>query len=147
MRGKGLLQRVFWVLAGACAFLVFVSLMQSEATPIRPDLEKLVQQPQGQQRQFPLARAGWNGPEQTPNSRTVNATYEELSPEASARHARAALRAAAIPDYRAVAGILLVILLLRRIRHPEKLSLAATAPTEAARKSRSDIPHDYRHAA
>jgi hypothetical protein len=121
MRKIQLWKRVVWVLAAACAFMVFVAVVHSQATPVRPDLNRLLQEPQERPGDFPLARAGWNGPEARPVSHPGSA-YEELSPAASAHHARAALLAAATPDYRAVAGILLVILMLRRMRHPRKLA-------------------------
>jgi hypothetical protein len=65
----------------------------------------------------------------TPPSQDVNSIYNQYGPEASARHARASLLAAAMPDYRAVAGILLVILLLRRIRQPRRAPVARAALT------------------
>lgn len=113
----------------ACGFMVFVFLMRSEATPIRPDLNTVLQKAQQDPpQQMPLARAGWNGPEMTPPSQNANSIYNQYGPEASARHARASLLAAATPDYRAVAGILLVILLLRRMRQPRRAPVArATA--------------------
>lgn len=142
------MQRILWVIATAGAVLVFVAVMQSHATPIQPDLNKVLQESQ-EPRQFPLARAGWNGPEKTGASRPVNETYEELGPEASARQARAALRAAAIPDYRAVAGILLVILLLRRI-HLERKTAPVAVPAGlpgVTPDHRPDTPDDFKRAA
>jgi hypothetical protein len=115
--------------------MVFVA-VTSQATPVRPDLNKLLQEPQERPGDFPVARAGWNGPEARPASHSGSA-YEELGPEASAHHARAALLAAATPDYRAVAGILLVILMLRRMRQPKRLApvsgISAGTGSKAAR--------------
>jgi hypothetical protein len=114
-------------------FLLFATVVRSNATPIRPALKKMLA-PTQDQGHFPLARAGWDGPE-APAAQQFprNATLEQIGPEASARAARASLKAAALPDYRAVAGILLVILLLRRIRAERKPSAAppAAAPHPA----------------
>jgi hypothetical protein len=122
--GTGLLKRILAVLAGAMFFLLFTAVVRSNATPIHPDLKKVLA-PTQDQAQFPLARAGWDGPEApTAQQSPRNATLEQIGPEASARAARASLRAAALPDYRAVAGILLVVLLLRRIRAERKPSAA-----------------------
>jgi hypothetical protein len=122
--GTGLLKRILVVLAGAMFFLLFATVVRSNATPIRPDLKKVLA-PAQDQTDFPLARAGWDGPEAPAAQQSSrNATLEQIGPEASARVARASLKAAALPDYRAVAGILLVILLLRRIRAERKPSRA-----------------------
>ena len=97
--------------------------MRSSATPIRPDLNQILSQPQ-ESAQFPLARAGWDGPEQprSPDA-APNPTLERIGPAASARGVRESLKSAAIPDFRAIAGILLVILLLRRMRTQKKAEL------------------------
>lgn len=120
-------------MAGMVAFLLMVAVLRSDATPIRPDLKKVLAEPQPEATQFPLARAGWDGPEVQPSSRVApNATLEQFGPAGSARQARASLIAVAMPDYRAVTGILLVILLLRRIRVTQRKARAAA---QAATKS------------
>jgi hypothetical protein len=137
--GAGLAKRIFWVVAGAFTFLLFTALVRSEATPIRPDVTKLLAQPQ-EQMGFPLARASWNGSE-TPATPEVsrNPTLERLGPAASVRETHKSLKTAAIPDFRAVAGILLCILLLRRIRsesitpHAKKDVPAEQDPEEFSR--------------
>jgi hypothetical protein len=104
--------------------LMFVAVVQSHATPIRPDLKKLLSEPQPKA-DLPLARAGWNGPETPPPSDG----YADSSVERSmlaARASRASVAAATVPDYRAVAGILLVILLLRRIRKQPRLEVVSS---------------------
>ena len=113
-------------MGGAFAFLLFAALMHSEATPIRPDLKKMLAQPQ-EPAEYPLARAGWNGPETTPPPEVnSNATLERLGPAASAHEAHRSIKTAAVPDFRAVAGILLCILLLRRIRSAPKMARAVS---------------------
>ena len=141
MTGIGLAKRILWVIGGAFAFLLFVTLMRLEATPIHPDVKQMLAQPQ-ERGEYPLARAGWNGPEASPVSGvSPNATLERLGPAASAREAHTALRTAAIPDFHAVAGILLCILLLRRIRSGQKAPPAE--PDEAAPRH----PEEYSRAA
>jgi hypothetical protein len=120
----GLAKRIAWVIGGALAFLLFAALMHSEATPIHPDLKKMLAQPQ-EPAEYPLARAGWNGPETSPAPEvSPNPTLERLGPAASAREAHTSLKTAVIPDFRAVAGVLLCILMLRRIRSGPKTSRA-----------------------
>jgi hypothetical protein len=92
------------LLIAALAALLFVP---AGATPIRPDLKRLLAEPQATQ-QFVPARAGWQGPE-TPTPPPVHA-------DATSRAVRASLWAAAIPDPLAVLGIALAILFLRWVR-------------------------------
>jgi hypothetical protein len=131
------------VLAGAFVFLVFIAVVRSNATPIEPDLKKLLEQ-QRHQDEFPLARAGWNGSEMKDSAPATNATLEELGPASTARQVREALRSVAIPDYRAVAGILLVILLLRRIRQARKLAPAEPSSGRVAAIGMADSPQEDR---
>ncbi len=117
-------------MAGICAFLLFIAVVQSRATPIRPDVKQVLAEAGADQAEFPLARAGWNGPEtqQSPQA-APNPTLERLGPAGSARAARASLLAAFVPDYRALAAIVLIILLLRRIRQAQvKQRRAAVLP-------------------
>jgi len=87
------------------------------ATPIRPDLKKLLSDPPTQRQQFAPARAGWSGPEAIPPSeQPPNPSMERFSPQASRRAVREQLRELLTPDWRAIGGIALVILLLRMLR-------------------------------
>ncbi len=114
------------MLVGLLAFLLFAAAVRLEALPIRPDLKQVLAQPPEHPAQFAPARAGWDGPEMArPPELTPNATLEAIGPAATARAVRASLIAAAIPDYRAVAGIALVILLLRRIRTARRQDAAS----------------------
>jgi len=115
-----LAKRILWVTVGVFVLVLWAAVVDSQATPIRPNLERILAQPQ-ESVQFPMARAGWDGP---PASAQVasSPTLDQLGPEASARAAQQSLKAAAIPDYRAVAGILLIILLLRRMQSKPKVS-------------------------
>ena len=87
----------------------------SWATPIRPDLQKLLKQDQ-RPRRFSPARAGWNGPEMQPRRSVLNPTLEAYGPAATAKQNRDALLTAIIPDPKAVIAIGGLIVLLRILR-------------------------------
>ncbi len=160
MSAKRVLGRVISVLLMTVVVFVLLTVMRAEATPISPDVRKLLAQPQPSPADFSPARAGWNGPETASSAQPINTTYEQLSPTAIARSVRKSLFSAALPDYRALAAILLVILLLRRIRKAyEKAHISAGSGPEIPVQSRavgplspdtvtSDAPlPDTRHAA
>ena len=87
------------------------------AVPIKPDLQKILKQQEKQMRPFAPAHAGWNGPElQKPQVASPNPVYEAYGPASTARAIRAALAAAATPDPIAIAGIGMLILMLRYTR-------------------------------
>jgi hypothetical protein len=90
------------------------------ATPIRPDIRKLVEQRQQESTsQFIPARAGWDGPEMPPQARR-NPALEAMSGAGLARAERVELISAATPDPRTVLGILALIVLLRLLRKQDK---------------------------
>ena len=110
--------------------VIFLCATFAHATPIKPDLKKLLAQPAPRKQEYIPARAGWDGPE-------LRMTNTEIGyvPEASNRAARASLLAAAVPDWRAALAIILVILLLRRLRKasPDEAPASHHQPT-------ADIP-------
>ncbi len=87
----------------------------ADATPIRPDLKKILTQPPEAAMKFAPARAGWNGPEMQPPAAQASAALT-FSQVAVAQAVRDSLRKAAIPDPRAVAAIVAAIVLLRKVR-------------------------------
>lgn len=103
-----------------CAIALFVTPVS--ASPIRPDIKKILAQPPAPEPQYIPARAGWNGPEIATAKASPNPTYESLSPVKAAIAVRTSLIGAAIPDLRILALIVLVILLLRRMRRPRELA-------------------------
>jgi hypothetical protein len=129
----------------------------SHASPIRPDLKKLLSQPIEQMPQYVPARAGWNGPEISSARTAPNPTFESLSPAASARELRATLFATMMPDLRILALLALVILLLRRIRKHERVPAVSAvgahgtttplAPVETLAATESAEPQQVRPAA
>jgi hypothetical protein len=103
---------------------IFLCATFAQATPIKPDLKKLLSQPQPKKLEYVPARAGWDGPEQpSPESDTFTQHY---SSEASSRAIRASLLAAAVPDWRAVFAVVVVIFLLRRLRKASPDQAAAS---------------------
>lgn len=113
-----------FVLIMMAACLVVLPAKNSHATPIKPDVREVLSKPTPQPNAFPPARAGWDGPELTRTSPMANATYDQLGPSGTARQVRESLMSAFIPDYRALAGITLVIMLLRRIVVARRRALA-----------------------
>jgi hypothetical protein len=107
--------------------LLLLTVIKAEASPIKPDIDKVLAQPASQPDRFAPARAGWDGPEMT-ESKPLNLTLEQIGPSATERDIRAGLVGAFVPDYRALAVIGLIILLLRRIRTARHV---ATAPAIA----------------
>jgi hypothetical protein len=103
----------------------------ASATPIKPDLKKLLQEGERQRMEFGPARAGWDADAHRLSQPETNVELEMLGPEATARGARASLIAAATPDWRAVILLFVVILLLRNLHHRSAIEKAAKA-TELA---------------
>jgi hypothetical protein len=117
--GKRLARRIGITLALTAGLCIFLSAIDAQATPIRPDIKKLVAQPQQDSAaQFMPARAGWEGPEMARNGRLDNPALEDSA--AATRAWRAALMAAATPDPGAILGILALIFLLRVLRGREQ---------------------------
>ena len=109
------MRRIAVVMGALCGVLLFLAATQSEATPIRPNVKKLLSQPEQTEIHLGPARAGWNGPEiaqsSDPSSLALFGTATD------AQEVRESLISAFIPDPRAVAFLLAVILLLRQFRN------------------------------
>ena len=117
----------------AIGFLV-LAVMEAQATPIRPDIRKIVYEPQQDSTaQFVPARAGWDGPEmasgQTPGG---NASLDDMAGSGLARARRTELLAAATPDPRAILGIAAVIFLLRLLKKQDEKRIGGTIDSVAA---------------
>ena len=104
---------------------VFLAALDADATPIRPDIRKLVTENQATSPKPGPARAGWNGPELPVRDTSANPA---LDPAVTLRSNKAALMTAAVPDSRAVMAVFVVIVLLRILRSiQEKEQRAAQA--------------------
>jgi hypothetical protein len=118
--GKRLLKRIAFTLALSCGLFIFLAAIDAHATPIRPDIRKLVTEPQQDSTaRFLPARAGWQGPEM-PRQQALNPALQGFDAASYARAWRAAFWAAATPEPTAVLGIVGVIFLLRTLRAREQ---------------------------
>lgn len=116
MNERSLLTRVLLAL-GLAMFCLLLG-ANAHATPVTPDIQQILAQPHTSPQPFPLARAGWNGPETPPSPQVApNRVLETFGVAAQRREIERGLRAAAIPDPRAVAAILTAIVVLRWARH------------------------------
>ena len=115
MNGKRLAKRVLVVAGALCGFLLFLAATQSEATPIRPNVKKLLSQPEQSEIHLGPARAGWNGPEIAQAGESSSLAL--FGGASDAQEVRESLISAFIPDPRAAAFLLAVILLLRQFRN------------------------------
>ena len=103
--------------------------LTASATPIRPDIRKLVAEPSQETIQFAPARAGWNGSEAAVNNaQFTNPAVERLTPAAAAREVRASMLALAVPDWRILAAIVGLIVVLRVARHKLRPEQKPEAP-------------------
>lgn len=138
--------RVMVVVGVLCGFLLFLAATQSEATPIRPNVKKLLNQPPPQQMHFAPARAGWNGPEIAQSGAGVNPILFGSSLDAQA--VRDSVISALIPDPRMAALLLAVILLLRQFRNWRSSRTARPRPAESpAELPAQNGPQELRPAA
>lgn len=100
-----------WVLG----LLFSASFLPANATPIRPDVKKLLATPPGSSVEFAPARAGWNGPEAlTAQQAGLNPDLARITPAAARIEFKNAIFSALVPDQRVSAAILLTIIFLRR---------------------------------
>jgi len=118
---KRLLTRIAFGLGLAAVWMIWLSAARANATPMKPDIDQMIRLAEQPQRQFALARAGWNGPETQPNAAgaKLNPALALYAPQSDARANRASLAALAFPDPRALAAVAGCILLLRRARHKQ----------------------------
>jgi hypothetical protein len=111
--GKGLLKRIGLTLLLTAGLFIFLGAIEADATPIRPNIRKLVTENQTPPPQAVPARAGWDGPEIPRREARLN---PDLDPAVTLRSNKAALITAAVPDPRAVLALIVVIFLMRMLR-------------------------------
>lgn len=104
------------MLAGIIVFLV-LSAVESQATPIRPDLQKLIKQSEQGRQMFIPARAGWSAPAAA--AVTVNPLLESLSGEKWRQDLRDELASIATPDPWIALALVSLIFLMRKLRSIE----------------------------
>jgi hypothetical protein len=121
----------------SASMLIVVLAAAAAATPIQPDLQKLLSKPRSAQQWFEPARAGWEGPEtQTSGLPRSSFVLEKFGPAETARMARANFLAAAVPDLRIWASLgALILLLRRRNRATPKAAEASESNTVEVRRA------------
>lgn len=124
MTGKGLLKRIGITLALSAGLFMFLAVIDADATPIRPNIRKLVTENQTPPPQPGPARAGWDGPEMPRHEVSAN---PELDPALTLRSNKTALITAAVPDPRAVLAVVIVIFLMRILRNIQEKQKRAAA--------------------
>lgn len=116
------------MLGAAAFFLAFLMMADAKghATPIRPDVRQLVDQPQTPPK-FEPARAGWKGPETT----TAAGLPLDLTREAQSRAVRHSLWAVLTPDPKAIVAVVVLIFFLRRMRQQRRDQDRPSRPVES----------------
>lgn len=115
---------------GMLIFLV-LSAVDSQATPIRPDIKKLIEQSQQAQPTFVPARAGWT--ESSAVTVARNPVLESLGGDHLRSELQGELAAVATPDPWIVLSLLTLILLMRKLRSIE---------AERNRQAVALVPHE-----
>lgn len=113
MSGKSLLTRTLGAMALAIGVYVLVGSVALEATPVRPDAQKLVSQPESPP--FVPARVGWDGPGNRAPSHARNPFMESISPERINSDFQEMVLSLAIPDTRLVICLAALIFLMRML--------------------------------
>jgi hypothetical protein len=112
--------------------------LSAYGVPVKPNLEKILQQQQQRPRHYEPARAGWDGPEMTqPQEGAPNPVYDAYGPASTARAIRVSLRTAVIPDPGAVTAILMLILLWRTLRQRHERHRAISHAESASKEMRA----------
>jgi len=111
----------------------------AQATPVQPDVKKLLAEPQAAPMHFPPARAGWHGPEGPVSEANLNPLLRAITPAATTRAVRASMLQVLIPDPRMLAAIVGMILIMRRfvrdqerVRGPQLVTLRLQTRPEGA---------------
>ena len=120
----------------ALTVMAFVMLLgDAQALPIKPDVKKLVDEAQQPPAAFIPSRVGWNGPEKAANVSARERWEAAIGPVLAAeqeRRLRNTLRDVFIPEPRAVAAIMAIIFLLRKLRSlREQQAVLAQQPQAA----------------
>jgi hypothetical protein len=111
--------------------MLLASVSIATATPIQPDIKKLLSTPRPTQH-FAPARVGWNGPEAATAS--VDAVPVARFGVVPQRDLRQSLLQLAIPDWRIFLSLSVLILLLRMLRQRSNQS-----PVPAVYKTPVDV--------
>ena len=118
MSGKRLLARTG--IAAVLGMLIFLMLstVESHATPIKPDVQKLIRQSQPSSQPFIPARAGWSEPTAS-SSALRNPVLASMTDDHMRQEFRETLATVATPDPWIVLSLATLILLMRKLRSIE----------------------------
>jgi hypothetical protein len=106
-------------------FLVLSS-VNSPATPIKPDVQRMIREAQQAQQPFIPARAGWNEP--SSNSPALrNPALASLTSDRVQQEYRETLATVATPDPWILVALAMVIVLMRKLRSMETARKRAEA--------------------
>ena len=126
MSGKSLLARTGWAAALGMLLFLFLSLaVDSQATPIKPDVQKLLQQSQQTQQPFIPARTGWNEPAASAAA-PHNPVLESMQADHMREEFKETLATIATPDPWIALAIFMVVVLMRKLRSLEAQRRRAT---------------------
>jgi hypothetical protein len=106
-----------YLLAVAC--FAALAVVEIQATPVEPDIQKLAEEAQQPRPFFIPSRVGWNGSEMARDGRTSGNVEASMAPILAAqreRQVRATLWQIVVPEPSAVLGLAAIILLLRKLR-------------------------------
>ena len=95
--------------------VVLAATAMATATPIQPDIKKLLSTPRPMQH-FAPARVGWNGPEASTVSPDVSPAVAMYGPTGLERNVQQSLVRVVTPDWRIFLALGALIFLLRMLR-------------------------------
>lgn len=103
--------------------VVLAATAMATATPIQPDIKKLLSTPRPMQH-FAPARVGWNGPEASAASPEASPAAAMYGPAGLKRDVQESLIRVATPDWRIFLALGALIFLLRMLRRKDDSKLA-----------------------
>ena len=97
---------------------LMISTVDSQATPIKPDVQKLIRQSQQNSQPFIPARAGWNEPVASASA-AHNPVLDSIADDHMRQEFRETLASVATPDPWIVLALGTLIVLMRKLRSIE----------------------------
>jgi hypothetical protein len=107
--------------------------VNSQATPIKPDVQRMIRESQQAQKPFIPARAGWSESSASSSAALHNPVLESLTGDRAQQEIRETLATVATPDPWLIVALALVIVLMRKLRSIEAQRKRAAAISLVAR--------------
>ena len=139
MSGKRLLARTGLAAALGILIFLFISAASSQATPIKPDVQRMIRESQQSQKPFIPARAGWTEPAST-TAALHNPVLESLKGDNAREEFRETLALVATPDPWLVVALVTIIVLMRKLRLIEENRKRAALVPVGARNPETEEP-------